>query len=159
MKDMLVRLLDLPEITETQASLEKSGIVIRHAIVPEKHLVLRWIEEHFSEYWVSEADTAFSRQPVSCIIAHRGNTILGFACYETTAKGFFGPTGVLESERGKGLGKVLLVKALEGLKEMGYVYGIIGGVGPESFYKKHVNAITIEGSEHNIYKNLLRLED
>ena len=69
---------------------------------------------------------------------------------------FFGPTGTKESERGKGIGKVLLVKSLLSLKEMGYGYAIIGGVGPEDYYKKVVDAKTIEGSEISIYENLIR---
>lgn len=42
------------------------------------------------------------------------------------------------------------------MKEMGYAYAIIGGVGPAEFYEKAVNAKTIEGSEVSIYENLIR---
>ena len=45
--------------------------------------------------------------------------------------GFFGPTGVGEDARGTGIGKALLFKCLESLKELGHVYGVIGGVGAE----------------------------
>jgi GNAT superfamily N-acetyltransferase len=157
MKDMLVRLLELPEVAELEKKLlEKDKIVFRRAIAPEKHLVSEWVMEQFGAYWQSEVEVAFSRQPVSCWIAQRGNQILGFACYESTARNFFGPTGTLESERGKGIGKVLLVKSLESLREMGYAYAIIGGVGPAEFYEKAVGAKAIEGSEVSIYQNLLR---
>lgn len=81
---------------------------------------------------------------------------MGFACYESTAKNFFGPTGTLESERGKGIGKVLLIKSLESLRELGYVYAIIGGVGPAEFYEKAVGAKIIDGSEISIYQHLLK---
>lgn len=107
-------------------------------------------------YWKSEVEVAFSRQPVSCWIAQRGNDLLGFACYESTARNFFGPTGTLESERGKGIGKLLLLKSLESMREMGYGYAIIGGVGPAEFYEKAVGAKIIEGSEISIYQHLLR---
>lgn len=157
MKDMLVRLLELPEVAELENKLlEKEKIVFRRAIAPEKHLVSEWVMEHFGEYWRSEVEVAFSRQPVSVWLAQRGNRILGFACYESTARNFFGPTGTLESERGKGIGKILLIKSLESLREMGYAYAIIGGVGPAEFYEKAVGAKTIEGSEISIYQNLLR---
>lgn len=159
MKDMLVRLTGLPDITSQVGQLEQQDIVIRRPIAPEKSLVCDWVNKNFSEFWANEAEVAFSRQPVSCFVAQRGNEILGFACYETTAKAFFGPTGILETERGKGIGKVLLIKALEALKEMGYAYGIIGGVGPEEYYKKAVNAVVIEGSEKSVYENLLRRND
>ncbi|GAB2483061.1 GNAT family N-acetyltransferase [Algoriphagus taiwanensis] len=157
MKDMLVRLIELPESWALEAKLqEKENIHIRKAIAPEKHLVCDWVFEHFGAYWKSEVEVAFSRQPVSCWIAQRGNEILGFACYECTARNFFGPTGTLESERGKGIGKLLLLKSLESLREMGYAYAIIGGVGPAEFYEKAVGAKIIEGSEISIYQHLLR---
>jgi hypothetical protein len=157
MKDMLVRLTDLPDAAELENKLlEKERIVIRRAIAPERHLVTDWVMEQFGAYWKSEVEVAFARQPVSCWIAQRGNQVLGFACYESTARNFFGPTGTLESERGKGIGKVLLIKSLESLREMGYAYAIIGGVGPAEFYENAVGAKLIDGSEVSIYQNLLR---
>lgn len=157
MKDMLVRLLGLPDVSETERQLlQKEKIVFRRAIAPEKTLVSDWVFEQFGGYWKSEVEVAFSRQPVSCWLAQRGNEILGFACYESTARNFFGPTGTLESERGKGIGKTLLVKSLESLREMGYAYAIIGGVGPAEFYQKSVDARIIEGSETSIYEHLIR---
>jgi len=157
MKDMLVRLMELPDTSELEKRLlEKEKIVFRRAIAPEKHLVSEWVMEQFGAYWKSEVEVAFSRQPVSCWIAQRGNELLGFACYECTARNFFGPTGTKESERGKGIGKVLLIKSLESLREMGYAYAIIGGVGPAEFYEKAVGAKIIESSEVSIYQHLLR---
>lgn len=157
MKDMLVRLLGLPDVSETERQLlQKEKIVFRRAIGPEKNIVSDWVFEQFGGYWKSEVEVAFSRQPVTCWLAQRGNEILGFACYESTARNFFGPTGTLESERGKGIGKTLLVKSLESLREMGYSYAIIGGVGPAEFYQKSVDARIIEGSEISIYEHLIR---
>lgn len=157
MKDMLVRLIGLPDASLEEARLlKKEKIVFRSAIAPEKHLLSNWVLEHFGEYWQSEVEVAFSRQPVACWLAQRGNDILGFACYESSARNFFGPTGTMETERGKGIGKILLIKSLESMKEMGYAYAIIGGVGPAEFYEKAVNAKTIEGSEVSIYENLIR---
>lgn len=157
MKDMLVRLMELPDASDLEKKLlDKDKVVFRRAIAPEKHLICEWVMEQFGAYWKSEVEVAFSRQPVSCWIAQRGNDILGFACYESTARNFFGPTGTKESERGKGIGKVLLIKSLESLREMGYAYAIIGGVGPTEFYEKAVGAKLIDGSEVSIYQHLLR---
>lgn len=157
MKDMLVRLTGLPSVKAEETVLgKKEGIVFRKAIAPEKHLVTAWVQEEFGYYWRSEVEVAFARQPVSVWIAQRENDILGFACYEATAKNFFGPTGTKESERGKGIGKILLIKSLESLREMGYAYAIIGGVGPAEFYEKAVEAKIIEGSEISVYENLIR---
>jgi predicted GNAT family acetyltransferase len=112
--------------------------------------------ENFGIYWANEVEASFTHLPVQCWIAQKGNDILGFACFESTAKNFFGPTGTLESMRGKGIGKVLLVKSLQSMKEMGYAYAVIGGVGPADFYKNTVGASIIEGSEVSIYQNLIR---
>lgn len=156
MKDMLVRLLELPSIQDLENKLASKGVVIRRPIPPEKSFVVDWVFEHFGQYWKNEVETAFTTLPVRCFIAQQGNEILGFACYETSAKNFFGPTGTKESERGKGIGKVLLIKSLEAMKEMGYAYAIIGGVGPAAFYEAAVGAQLIPGSEISIYQHLIR---
>ncbi|WP_373399846.1 hypothetical protein V8V91_09505 [Algoriphagus halophilus] len=52
-----------------------------------------------------------------------------------------------------------MIKSLESLREMGYIYGIIGGVGPEDFYQKTVGAKVIDGSEISVYENLIRNND
>lgn len=157
MKDMLVRLLALPDISLEEAALrDNENVVVRRALAPEKHLMSSWVLKNFGEYWQSEVEVAFSRQPVACWLAQRGNEILGFACYESTARNFFGPTGTVVNERGKGIGKILLIKSLESMHEMGYAYAIIGGVGPAEFYEKTVNARLIQGSEVSIYENLIR---
>ena len=80
----------------------------------------------------------------------------GFACYDTTAKAFFGPTGVLERERRQGIGTALLLVTLRAMAAEGYAYGIIGGVGPADFYAKAVGAVPIASSTPGIYANLLR---
>jgi hypothetical protein len=155
MIDMLVRLYDLPEAAPVYIKLQKSGVTLRRARAFERHTVVAFVRAHFSEKWVSEVEVALSRQPITCFIATRDKQILGFACYETTMRGFFGPTGVLESERGLGLGKALLFKALEGLRDLGYAYAIIGGVGPKEFYAKTCGAIEIPGSDPGTYTDIL----
>ncbi len=155
MIDMLVRLYDLPESTTTYQAVAEKGIILRRARAFEKHTVANFVREYFSEKWVSEVEVAMSRQPISCFIATRDQLILGFACYDTTQRGFFGPTGVSEPARGLGLGKALLFKALEGLRDIGHAYAIIGGVGPKEFYAKNCGAIEIPGSEPGTYSDLL----
>ncbi len=157
MQDMLVRLLDLPDVSnEEKHLLETESIVFRKPIAPEKSLVTDWVTSNFSKNWGDEVNVAFASLPVNCFIAQREQSILGFACFECTSKNFFGPTGVLTSERGKSIGKILLIKALEALRQMGYGYAIIGGVGPASYYEKTVGAKIIEKSEKSIYENLLK---
>ncbi|XLS27852.1 GNAT family N-acetyltransferase [Flavobacteriaceae bacterium M23B6Z8] len=157
MKDMLVPLWELPECSDIEKRLQnQENIIVRRPIAAERHLITSWVLKNFSNYWESEVKVAFRSIPASIYVAQKNNEILGFACYECTARGFFGPTGTLEEERGKGIGKVLLVKSLQSLREMGYVYGIIGGVGPEAYYEKTVNARIIEGSEKSVYYHMLK---
>lgn len=129
---------------------------IRAALPPELHIVQRWVRENFSEYWVSEVTVAMSHQPPGCLIAVVDGELAGFACYDATARGFFGPTGVAESQRGKGIGLALLSHTLEAMKAQGYAYAIIGGVGPHEFYANAVGAVPIDADREDIYQGLLR---
>jgi GNAT superfamily N-acetyltransferase len=153
--DMLVKLYALPRSGDVFERLGKAGITTRRALAPEKHTVMDWVRTQFSEHWASEVDVAFSRQPVSCFIALRQKTILGFACHDATCPNFFGPTGVDPNERKSGIGKALLFNCLEAMKQHGYGYAIIGGVGPADFYARTVGAVPIEGSEPGVYRGLL----
>ena len=85
-----------------------------------------------------------------------GGALVGFACYDATIRGFFGPTGVHEAQRGRGLGKALLFAALHTMWEVGYAYAVIGSAGPTEFYAKAVGATPIEGSTPGIYRGLLQ---
>ena len=154
MIDMLVRLYDLPDSSNLYAKIEQQGITLRRARAFEKHTVAAFARG-FSEKWQSETEVALTRQPVACFIATKDKTILGFACYDTTHKGFFGPTGVSEDARGLGLGKALLFKSLEALRDSGYAYAIIGGVGPREFYENACDAVEIPGSDPGVYDDIL----
>lgn len=155
MNDMLVRLYALPQVQSQVEALAAQGIDIRRSIAPEKHVVTTWIGKHFSPYWVSEAEVAYSHQPVSIWIATHEQRCIGFACYDTTSKAFFGPTGVDETYRGKGIGKALLLVCLHDMFAQGYAYGIIGDPGPTEFYAKTVGAIPIPDSSPGIYRGML----
>lgn len=153
--DMLVKLYDLPSSRSTYERLFQLGIITRRALPPEKHKVTVWVQETFSEKWGSEVEVAFSRQPVFCFIAIQTGKIVGFACHDTTCPNFFGPTGVEPGARNNGIGAALLFACLEDMRQQGFGYAIIGGVGPAAFYSKTVGAVTIEGSEPGIYRGLL----
>lgn len=155
MADLLVRLYDLPEF-EAEAKVRDAGIVVRRAIPPERHVVLDWIARHFSLTWQSEAALALSQQPTTIYVAIRGEDLLGFACYDASAKGFFGPTGVDETQRGQGIGEALLIATLKGMREAGYAYGVIGDPGPVEFYRKRLDVLEIPKSKPGIYAGMLR---
>ena len=155
MIDMLVRLYDLPDSALLYQGIAATGVTLRRARAFETHTVAAFVRAGFSAKWVSEVEVALSRQPVACFIATRDQQILGFACYDTTQRGFFGPTGVAEDARGFGLGKALLLKSLEALRELGFAYAIIGGVGPREYYTNVCGAIEIPGSDPGTYEDLL----
>ena len=156
MPDMLVKLYGLPDLNEEVAALAAAGVDVRRAIAPERWLVADWVRAHFSDHWVSECEVAFARVPASCFIAVEANRVLGFACYDATMRGFFGPTGVEPVTRGRGIGRALLLTALHAMRADGYGYAIIGAAGPADFYAKTVGATVIEGSTPGIYRGMLR---
>jgi len=155
MPDLLVSLLKLPPLEPLIDELRKQGVNIRPAQPFEISPVREFIEKSFSVAWADEISVGFANKPVTVYIATRESRVIGFAACECTRKAFFGPMGVVENERGRGIGKALLMAALWGLRELGYVYGIIGGAGPMRFYEEAVGAIVIPDSEPGIYDDLL----
>ena len=155
MPDMLVPLYKLPDLAPLLKAQNERGVIVRRANHWELSQVRAFITETFSGGWADEATASFSGQPVSLFLAIREGKIIGFGAYEATRRGFFGPTGVLESERGRGVGAVLLIACLHGMLELGYGYAIIGGVGPVEFYEKTVGATLIPDSTPGVYRNML----
>lgn len=150
MADLLVRLYDLPPRRVVP------GVDVRRALPPEKHVITTWVRETFGTHWASECDVALTHQPVGCHVALRDGAILGVAGWDATARGFFGPIGTLESERGKGIGAALLLDCLHAMAAYGYGYAVIGGVGPAAFYQRVVATTEIPDSSPGIYRGLLR---
>jgi GNAT superfamily N-acetyltransferase len=156
MPDLLVPLYKLPPAAPRLDALrEEHGVVVRRAYPFELSRTRRFIARHFSEGWADEAEAAFARLPITCWVAVKEKRVVGFACVESTARAFFGPTGVDPAERQKGTGAALLLASLHGLREMGYAYGIIGAAGPVDFYVNAVNAVPIPDSAPGIYVDLL----
>ncbi|MDX6612165.1 MAG: hypothetical protein QOD75_1351 [Blastocatellia bacterium] len=156
MPDMLVNLLKLPPRAPALLQLHSADVVIRRAQPFEITTVRRFIEESFTVGWADEVSVGFANKPVTVYIATRDAQVIGFAGYECTRRAFFGPAGVSERARGHGIGRSLLLASLWGLRELGYVYGIIGAAGPTDFYQRAVGAIVIPDSDPGIYTDLLR---
>ena len=155
MPDMLVNLLRLPPVEPALEELRGAGVVVRRARPWELTAVREFVGENFSQAWADEIAVGLVRQPVTVFVALRGGRLVGFAAYECTRKDFFGPTGVVESERGRGLGRALLLAALRGLRELGYAYAVVGGVGPAEFYERTVGARLIPDSSPGVYADPL----
>jgi predicted N-acetyltransferase YhbS len=149
--DMLVNLLRLAPLEPLLAELRDAGVIVRRAQPHEITTVREFVTENFGAGWADEISVGYANKPVSVFIAILDKRVIGFAAYECTRRGFFGPMGVAERERGRGIGVVLLLACLHGLLEMGYAYGIIGGAGPTQFYERAANATIIPDSVPGIY--------
>jgi GNAT superfamily N-acetyltransferase len=157
--DMLVKLYELEDDWRFVSEQAALGITIRKPIGPEKHLLVDWVREHFSDAWASETDCAISNTPISCFLAVQEGAPIGFGCYDATALGFFGPVGVLEPCRGRGTGRALLLACLLDMKLKGYGYAIIGAVGPAEFYRKAVSAVEIPDSSPGLWKTWIKRQN
>ena len=155
MPDMLVKLYELPALGPALQVVHAHGIAIRRAVVPEKPVVLQWVQSLYPT-WAAEVETAFARDPVSCMIAVRQAQIVGFAVHDVVCRNFFGPMAVAESDRARGVGRALTLVTLHAQRDAGYGYAIVGGVGPEAFYARVAGATTIAGSAPGIYAGMLR---
>lgn len=156
MPDMLVKLYNLPPLEPVLQEAAGQGIAVRPAMHTETHRIRDFIGQHFAPGWVEEAMGCFHDFPVRCHIAVKDNSILGFCCWDTSARGFLGPMGVDPALRGQGVGRALLLSALHAMRSYGYGYAIIGWVGPAAFYEKVCGAQVIEDSEPGIYLGMLR---
>jgi GNAT superfamily N-acetyltransferase len=150
MTDMLVKLYDLPR----EASPLPKGLTVRRASGPEKHQVVTWVSRVFSQGWADEGAVAFARQPIACFIARKNQSIVGFCTYDAPARGVVGHIGVFESLRGQGVGRRLLLTALQDMAVQGYAYAVVGWVGPEAFFTQTAQAIPIPDSSPGMYGNL-----
>ena len=156
MPDMLVNLLRLPPRDDGAEALRRAGLLVRRARPWELTPVREFVARHFGAAWADEISVGFARQPVVVYLALRDGRLAGFAAYECSRRNFFGPTGVVEEERGRGAGRALLLAALWAMRDMGYAYAVIGGVGAADFYARAVGATLIPESAPGIYADPLR---
>ncbi len=113
--------------------------------------VLNFVRKEFPDEkgWLMEINHALHEG--KCVISVIEHEIVGFACYDCTGKGYFGPFGVAEAHRSKGVGTEIFYECLDQMKSCGYGYTIIGWVDDtaKDFYEKEANAWYIPDSEPN----------
>lgn len=164
MADQLVNLSTLPPRHEL-VDHPNGPVRIVRALAADTRRVLGFVEtnivEHWSaenpDSWLGETSAALAHHPPTCFIAIQRSTVVGFACYDATAKGYFGPTGVLTTHQGTGIGRALLLTALHAMRDDGYGYAIIGWPARTAvgFYQHTVNAWTIPDAGRGIYQRLI----
>lgn len=141
--DMVAPLLALPPAEPIVQRLQGEGILVRRAKVWERPQLREFIKQRFAAGWVEEASVAFGNKPISAFLAFHGIEIVGFAAYECTYRGLFGPVGVDEAYRGRDMATALLLRCLEAMRAEGYIYAIIGLAGPRRFFEKACGAIAV----------------
>lgn len=161
MADMLVSLYEIPGSYEAERQLAGQGIRIKRALAPDRSKIVRFSRTCAGEDYSDEVEAAFCNNPITCYIATKEKNVIGFACFEATAKNFFGPMAVAEKERKKGVGKALLLKSLESMRELGYAYAIIGWPTKSAidFYKKCVDAIIIGEKSSGVYRRMIEADE
>lgn len=148
--DMLVKLYRLPSI-DIQTQCAAKDLVIRAPIGPECERIFRWVEQEFGLSWASEARVAMQNNPLSILIALQADSLIGFACYDATARGFFGPIGLIPRVHRLGVGSLLLLTTLQRMRTVGYGYAIVGKVGVPEFFRRVAGAAEIADSDPGIY--------
>ena len=109
------------------------------AVLPQsRDRVLDFIEREFGAIWRFEAAKAFDADPPTIFIEEVDGEIAGFAAHDVNNRGlgFFGPTGVKESMRGRGIGCRLLLASLADLRRLGYQRAVIPWTDALAFYAK-----------------------
>ena len=151
--DMLIKLYAqlASDETASRSKSDASAATLRKPIGSEHTTIVAWVAGRFSAGWASEAQVALANRPVSLWIAVQNTELLGFACYDATALGFFGPIGVAAAARRKGLGAALLRACLQDMRAVGYGYAVAGGVGAPEFFRRAAGAIDIPDSTPGVY--------
>jgi len=106
-------------ILEKEATLAEKGYVLSIPDQEQRGDIFEWVHSNFGPLYSHEASEAFRHDIPSLWLAYKGNEIVGFSAHGTSELDWFGPIGVIESERRKGIGSVLLYKGLMSMKEEG----------------------------------------
>ncbi len=138
------------------APLQVAGVAVRAPIGPEHDALAAWVDTAFGAAWASEVRVALHNRPVSLWLALADEGPVGFACFDATARGLFGPIGVLPAWRRKGVGALLLQRVTAAMRDAGYAYAVIGAPGPVDFFKRWLPAVEIADSQPGLYAGMIK---
>lgn len=144
-KDCANLLTDLSEpfaTEEDEARLAREGVEIRRATRSDGALLDAFFAEAFGAAWRLEAELAMRNDPPALHLALRGGRVIAFSGHSSQNRewGFFGPMGTLPETRGLGIGRVLLRRCLNDMRDAGHRTSIIPWVGPIAFYAYHAGS-------------------
>ncbi len=132
------------------------GVVINRIFPTDYDKLDEFIGKHFSKGWQNEVKAGLFQPNPTVFVAVKNHQIIGFAGYDCTAKGYFGPTGVDPLFQKQGIGTTLLLITLKAMKDAGYGYAVIGDTEDQvfTFYSKYVKLIKLD-REHSVYDRMI----
>ena len=109
---------------------------VKRATDGDRERVLRFVEREFGSIWRFEAARGH------LFFVEEEGHVAGFAAHDANNRGlgFFGPTGVAASRRGKGFGTLLLRACLADARRLGYQRVVIPWTDAIDFYAKACGA-------------------
>jgi predicted N-acetyltransferase YhbS len=96
-----------------------ASLSIRRAQKEDMKSVLEFIRSEFPIFWVYEAKIAFKYKKPKVWIAEEKGKMIGFSVYSALEPHWFGPIGVTERKRFRGIGTTLLFNCLKSMREEG----------------------------------------
>lgn len=141
-------------------------VQIRVAVPSEQQLVVQWIATEFGRGWASEIERAFTKTPISCIIAVHTNTslepeerLLGFVGYDCAAIGMGSAIAVHPKVGRWNASSIIQALAVAVAQEMylqGYEYIIGSGMSNRLFFlEAGPQSWTIPGSYPGPFRDIV----
>ena len=132
------------DFLKTKPASKKGGYEYERVQPKDFDKTFDFVKLNFPEgTWPEEVKYSFKRNPPTTFISkNEKNEIVGWATHSQFFPGSFGPTGVLESLRGKGIGTELFLWTLWDIKQIGLdtceIMWVVGDT--VKFYSKVVGA-------------------
>lgn len=123
-----------------QQALERSGVTVRPLRREDREALEAWLRRTWGPHWAFEGMLAMDRPEPAGFVATRDEDVVGFAVFDSTRPGWFGPMGVEPSLQGGGVGLELCVRAMEEMARRGYAQAQIAWAGPRCFYARKLGA-------------------
>jgi mycothiol synthase len=124
------------------------GITVERYLLGAPFAPFAAIADAFGEVWATEAWLAASvgpAKPSGLLLARdEAGALLGFAASGVGGPDVFGPTGVWPAARGRGVGRRLLLRALDDIAERGCKTALISWLGPEGYYRRALSGVDLD---------------
>ena len=152
---MSVDLLDFnlnDEYFLVKESLSQEGVKVQYFQPEYTHKLLSFLETEFPGDWATVIRERIRKHcdPKDIVIALRGDEVVGYCQVDGER---FGPFGVHNSLRGKGVGTVLILHAMQYAKEKGIRHLWLAWTGAVDFYSRKAGFKVIR--RHAIMKKTL----